>query len=75
MSSNVRNTEMAYNFFVLHSQKLYRFINTVDLVSPHHSIKEIVANLREGQIASLFQKSVKKVCMVFYNTVILVFDS
>ena len=42
-------------------QKLYRFINTVDLVSPHHSIKEIVANLREGQIASLFQKSVKKV--------------
>lgn len=45
-------------------QKLYRFINTVDLVSPHHSIKEIVANLREGQIASLFQKSVKKVSAI-----------
>ncbi|XP_023210876.1 glutamate receptor ionotropic, NMDA 3A-like [Centruroides sculpturatus] len=42
------------------SQKLYRFINTVELVSPHHSAKEIVTNLREGQIASLFQKSVKK---------------
>ncbi|XP_072141381.1 glutamate receptor ionotropic, NMDA 1-like [Dermacentor andersoni] len=42
------------------SQKLYRFINTVELVSPHHSAKEIVSNLREGQIASLFQKSVKR---------------
>ncbi|GIX82084.1 uncharacterized protein CEXT_776161 [Caerostris extrusa] len=43
------------------SQKLYRFINTVELVSPHHSVKEIISNLREGQIASLFQKSVKRV--------------
>ncbi|XP_075590916.1 uncharacterized protein LOC124490664 [Dermatophagoides farinae] len=42
------------------SQKLYRFINTVELVSPHHSAKEIITNLREGQIASLFQKSVKR---------------
>ncbi|KAF8766864.1 Glutamate receptor ionotropic like protein [Argiope bruennichi] len=42
------------------SQKLYRFINTVELVSPHHSVKEIISNLKEGQIASLFQKSVKK---------------
>ena len=42
-------------------QKLYRFINTVELVSPHHSAKEIITNLREGQIASLFQKSVKRV--------------
>lgn len=39
---------------------MYRFINTVELVSPHHSAKEIVSNLREGQIASLFQKSVKR---------------
>ncbi|XP_076354948.1 glutamate receptor ionotropic, NMDA 3A-like [Tachypleus tridentatus] len=42
------------------SQKLYRFINTVELVSPHHSAKEIASNLREGQIFSLFQKSVKR---------------
>ncbi|KAG8198827.1 hypothetical protein JTE90_007129 [Oedothorax gibbosus] len=42
------------------SQKLYRFINTVELVSPHHSAKEIVSNLKEGQIFSLFQKSVKR---------------
>ncbi|XP_076353138.1 glutamate receptor ionotropic, NMDA 3A-like isoform X2 [Tachypleus tridentatus] len=42
------------------SQKFYRFINTVKLVSPHHSVKEIVYNLREGQIFSLFQKSVKR---------------
>ncbi|XP_055950590.1 glutamate receptor ionotropic, NMDA 3A-like [Argiope bruennichi] len=42
------------------SQKLYRFINTVELVSPHHSAKEIVTNIKEGQIFSLFQKSVKR---------------
>jgi len=30
-------------------------------VSPHHSAKEIITNLKEGQIASLFQKSVKRV--------------
>ncbi|XP_035218245.1 glutamate receptor ionotropic, NMDA 3A-like [Stegodyphus dumicola] len=42
------------------SQKLYRFINKVELVSPHHSAKEIVTNLKEGQIFSLFQKSVKR---------------
>lgn len=47
--------------FMFFSQKLYRFVNTVELVSPHHSAKEIVSNLREGQIASLFQKSVKRV--------------
>ncbi|GAB6031603.1 hypothetical protein CHUAL_009367 [Chamberlinius hualienensis] len=42
------------------SQKLYRFINCVDLVSPHHSAKELVNNLRTGQITSLFQKSIKR---------------
>ncbi|CAM1309019.1 GRIN3A (predicted) [Pycnogonum litorale] len=42
------------------SQKLYRFINCVELVSPHHSAKEIASNLRAGQIFSLFQKSVKR---------------
>ncbi|KAF8773415.1 Glutamate receptor ionotropic like protein [Argiope bruennichi] len=41
-------------------KKLYRFINTVELVSPHHSAKEIVTNIKEGQIFSLFQKSVKR---------------
>ena len=52
------------NFFVS-IQKLYRFINTVELVSPHHSAKEIITNLKEGQIASLFQKSVKRVRRFF----------
>ncbi|XP_064118595.1 glutamate receptor ionotropic, NMDA 3A-like [Macrobrachium nipponense] len=42
------------------SQKLYRFINCVELVSPHHSAKELVNNLRTGQIMGLFQKSVKR---------------
>lgn len=42
-------------------QKLYRFVNTVELVSPHHSAKEIIASLKEGQITSLFQKSLKRV--------------
>ncbi|XP_069947292.1 uncharacterized protein [Cherax quadricarinatus] len=42
------------------SQKLYKFINCVELVSPHHSAKELVNNLRTGQIMGLFQKSVKR---------------
>lgn len=42
------------------SQKLYRFINCVELVSPHHSAKELMKNLRTGQITSLFQKSIKR---------------
>ncbi|CAG7818519.1 unnamed protein product [Allacma fusca] len=42
------------------SQKLYRFINCVELVSPHHAAKELVNTLRHGQITSLFQKSVKR---------------
>lgn len=43
------------------SQKLYRFINCVELVSPHHAARELVHTLRQGQIASLFQKSIKRV--------------
>ncbi|XP_035710372.1 uncharacterized protein LOC118436410 isoform X2 [Folsomia candida] len=42
------------------SQKLYRFINCVELVSPHHAAKELAKTLRQGQITSLFQKSVKR---------------
>ena len=43
------------------SQKLYRFINCVELVSPHHAARELVHTVRQGQISSLFQKSVKRV--------------
>lgn len=35
-------------------------------MSPHHSAKEIITNLKEGQIASLFQKSVKRVRNTFW---------
>lgn len=42
------------------SQKLYRFINCVELVSPHHAARELVHTLRQGQFTSLFQKSVKR---------------
>lgn len=42
-------------------QKLYRFINCVELVSPHHAARELVHTLKQGQITSLFQKSVRKV--------------
>lgn len=47
------------------SQKLYRFINCVELVSPHHAARELVHTLRQGQIASLFQKSIKRVSYSF----------
>ncbi|XP_055628546.1 uncharacterized protein LOC129769999 isoform X2 [Toxorhynchites rutilus septentrionalis] len=42
------------------SQKLYRFINCAELVSPHHAAKELVHSIRQGQITSLFQKSIKR---------------
>lgn len=45
------------------SQKLYRFINCVELVSPHHAARELVHSIRQGQIASLFQKSIKRVSL------------
>lgn len=47
------------------SQKLYRFINCVELVSPHHAARELVHSIRQGQIASLFQKSIKRVRIRF----------
>jgi glutamate receptor ionotropic, NMDA 3A len=46
------------------SQKLYRFINCVELVSPHHAARELVHTLKKGQITSLFQKSVKRVSII-----------
>lgn len=55
------NTFDTHLLYAYHLQKLYRFINTVELVSPHHSAKEIMSSLRTGQITSLFQKSLKKV--------------
>ncbi|KAJ2947052.1 hypothetical protein O0L34_g16399 [Tuta absoluta] len=42
------------------SQKLYRFINCVELVSPHHAARELVNTVRQGHFMSLFQKSVKR---------------
>lgn len=42
-------------------QKLYRFINCVELVSPHHAARELVNTIRQGHFTSLFQKSVKRV--------------
>lgn len=51
-----------FEFIILFSpQKLYRFINCVELVSPHHAARELVHTLRQGQITSLFQKNVKAV--------------
>lgn len=49
------------------SQKLYRFINCVELVSPHHAARELVHSIRQGQIASLFQKSIKRVSKFVLN--------
>lgn len=48
-------------YMVLLFQKLYRFINCVDLVSPHHAARELVNTIRQGHFTSLFQKSVKRV--------------
>ena len=65
---------MVSDRFVLVLQKLYRFINCVELVSPHHAARELVHTLRQGQITSLFQKSVKRVGTLkkkFFTTLLL----
>lgn len=33
----------------------------MELVSPHHAARELVHTIRQGQITSLFQKSIKRV--------------
>lgn len=55
-------------------QKLYRFINCVELVSPHHAARELVNTIRQGHFTSLFQKSVKRVIVCFYNNNIPIFN-
>lgn len=55
------------------SQKLYRFINCVELVSPHHAARELVHSIRQGQIASLFQKSIKRVRTI-YNLISIIHE-
>lgn len=42
----------------------------MELVSPHHAARELVNTLKQGQITSLFQKSVKRVrkCIVFIKS-------
>lgn len=47
-------------------QKLYRFINCVELVSPHHAARELVNTIRQGHFTSLFQKSVKRVRLFWF---------
>ncbi|XP_062544859.1 uncharacterized protein LOC134211716 isoform X2 [Armigeres subalbatus] len=55
-----KNTVWRSRNIMFFSQKLYRFINCVELVSPHHAAKELVHTIRQGQITSLFQKSIKR---------------
>lgn len=57
-------------------QKLYRFINCVELVSPHHAARELVNTIRQGHFTSLFQKSVKRVRLVLikYFKIITLFS-
>nr|QNL15098.1 ionotropic receptor 1 [Aulacocentrum confusum] len=54
------------------SQKLYRFINCVELVSPHHAARELVHTVKQGHITSLFQKSVKRVCILYHGELVVV---
>lgn len=60
-----KNTVWRSRNIMFFSQKLYRFINCVELVSPHHAAKELVHTIRQGQITSLFQKSIKRVSIYF----------
>lgn len=72
--SQVRHSLKLFYLFGLtpsfFEQKLYRFINCVELVSPHHAARELVHTLRQGHITSLFQKSIKRVSKVLLIRVV-----
>ena len=42
-------------------QRLHRIITSEELVSPHHSAREMIEVVRNRDFAKLFQKSVRKV--------------
>ena len=65
--------ENLQTYQIISRQKLYRFINCVELVSPHHAARELVHTLRKGHITSLFQKSVKRVRWKWRLTCVNVF--
>ena len=46
-------------------QRLYRIITSEELVSPHHSAREMMEVVRNRDFTKLFQKSVKKVRKAF----------
>jgi len=45
-------------------QRLHRIITSEELVSPHHSAREMIEVVRNRDFAKLFQKSVRKVSVV-----------
>ena len=42
-------------------QRLYRIITSEELVSPHHSAREMIDMIKDRDFTKLFQKNVKKV--------------
>lgn len=58
-------------------QRLHRIITSEELVSPHHSAREMIEVMKNRDFAKLFQKSVRKVSELAANYVMdhsLAFD-
>ena len=52
---------LAITFCCSWLQRLHRIITSEELVSPHHSAREMIEVVRNRDFTKLFQKSVKKV--------------
>ena len=55
-------------------QRLYRIITSEELVSPHHSAREMIDILKGRDFTKLFQKNIKKVS-IFQTVYCLVLRS
>ncbi len=64
MSVKVHSSQWS-SWILLLLQRLYRIITSEELVSPHHSAREMMEVVRNRDFTKLFQKSVKKVSALY----------
>lgn len=60
----------AYTMSFCYVQRLHRIITSEQLVSPHHSAREMIEVMKNRDFTKLFQKSVRKV--QFYHCCLII---
>ena len=61
LTAHVANCVIWSDHFNSYLQRLHRIITSEQLVSPHHSAREMIEVMKNRDFAKLFQKSVRKV--------------